>query len=90
MTMTNIEQEFFTLLGDDLLPPCEYAHNDFCRKAPAKWILFVSCMDCGFGGTRLAGTDCKDLFLNTADLIECPRCDAVAPPKDFLKRIEAM
>lgn len=88
--ITSTHTDYITYLVGDLELPCDYSHNEFCRQGAARWALTVVCPACGFGGIRLAGTDCKDLFLHTEDFIECIRCDEPGPARSFIKYVEAL
>lgn len=82
--------DYLTYLVGDLSIPCEYSENPWCPNAEAKWVLLVLCPACGFGGRRLADTHCKDLFINTDDIVECINCGELRPPREFLKDVEAL
>jgi hypothetical protein len=81
---------FIEWLVGDLQVPCDYMERDWCCKSEAKWALFLACYACGHAQQRLAGTACKDLFVNTEDVVQCPVCEDFDRPKVFLTRIEAL
>lgn len=90
MTEMATEYDFLALIEESLEIPCDYSERDWCCKAEARWVLYMTCGACSHSQARLAGTACKDLFLNTYDVVECPVCGEFGTPREFLRYVEAL
>lgn len=73
------EQEFFTILREDLETPCDYAEEQTCSQGPAHWVMHL--VPCCSGLVQTLACDrCMDIRMTTEDGIECDRCGLVTVP----------
>ena len=75
----------------DMNVVCDYAERDWCRKAPAKWIGFLSPCACGAGGQRLICEPCKQILLEAdSSCFQCDCGEITAPARLAFSRLERL